>query len=96
MKNKTKQKAKILPGTTNEKAAKNKQTKFSHYLEVGQHSGFYWVLKKLSLQIKRNANLKRNLTFFQVFSSFFFQTSGSFKRQYTKKLTPRKLKLFIP
>ena len=31
------------------KTAKNKQTKISHYLEVGQNSGFYWVLKKLSL-----------------------------------------------
>ena len=29
-----KQKTKILAETTNEKAAKNKQTKISHYLEV--------------------------------------------------------------
>ena len=44
-----------------QKTAKNKQTKISHYLEVGQNSGFYWVLKKLSLHIKGNANLERNL-----------------------------------
>ena len=58
--NKTKQKTKILAETTNEKDSK-KQTKISHYLEVGQNSEFYWIPKKLSLQIKGNANLTRNL-----------------------------------
>ena len=38
--NKTKQKAKVLAETTNEKDSK-KQTKISHYLEVGQNSEFY-------------------------------------------------------
>ena len=46
---KTKQRTKILAEMTNERAAKNKQTKFSHYLEVVQNSRFCWVLKKLSL-----------------------------------------------
>ena len=43
------------------KTAKNKETKISYYLEAGKNSGFYWVLKKLSLQIKGNANLKQIL-----------------------------------
>ena len=59
-KNKTKQNTKILAETTNKKDSK-KQTKISHYLEVEHNSEFYWILKKLSLQIKGNANLKRNL-----------------------------------
>ena len=59
-KNKIKQKTKILAETTNKKGSK-KQTKISHYLEVEHNSEFYWILKKLPLQIKGNANLKRNL-----------------------------------
>ena len=39
-KQKIKQKTKILAETTNEKDSK-KQTKISHYLEVGQNSEFY-------------------------------------------------------
>ena len=58
--NKTKQKTKILAETTNEKDSK-KQTKVSHYPEVGKNSEFYWILKKLPPQIKGNTNIKRNL-----------------------------------
>ena len=54
-------KEKYLLKRQTRKTAKNKETKTSHYLQVGQNSGFYWVLKKSSLQIKGNANLKRNL-----------------------------------
>ena len=57
---KKKQKAKILAETTNEKYSKKQTNQISHYLEVGQNSGFCWVLKKLSLQRKGNPNLKRN------------------------------------
>ena len=49
-----KQNTKILAEMTNKKDSK-KQTKISHYLELGQNSRFYWVLKKLSLQIKGNS-----------------------------------------
>ena len=52
--------SKILAETTNEKDSK-KQTKISHYLEVGQNSEFHLILKKLSLQMKGNTNLKQSL-----------------------------------
>ena len=88
------------------KTAKNKQTKISHYFEVGQNSGFYWVLRKLSLQIKANKNVPVFINFMfsvnnrkeysGVTSSFFFQTSGNFRRQNAKKLICRKLVLSAP
>ena len=43
---------KKLPETTNEKYSKI-HTKISHYLEVGQNSGFYWLLKKMISLNKR-------------------------------------------
>ena len=56
-----KEKQLCCPKRQTKETAKNKQTKISHSLKVGQNSGFYWFLNKLSLQIEGNVNLKRNL-----------------------------------